>query len=275
MASLSDILSTIQNGVTAINNLTRQMSGSLLNIAGQISAITSSYVKSLNGKTGIISLTVTKQIFFANGTYTPTAGMVYCIIECVGPGGGGGGTTGALNNIQCSSGGGGGAYSRLIASAATIGMSKSVTVGTGGAGGAAGSNNGSAGSADTSVGTLCVAKAGLGGTGGNNANAGGAGGAAASGTGDLKVSGEQGTGGFIGVSLSATLDMPGSRGGSSGLQFGPGAAGVMAINGAFTGQAGGLYGGGGGGGFTNNNASSSGGGAGADGIVVITEFVIA
>src|SRR6266478_4884028 len=37
MASLSDVLSTIQNGVVALNNLTIQMKGSLLNIFGQLS----------------------------------------------------------------------------------------------------------------------------------------------------------------------------------------------------------------------------------------------
>src|SRR5205823_4319986 len=40
------------------------------------------------------SLTVTKQVFTGNGTYTPSAGMVYCIIECQGGGGGGGGVSG-------------------------------------------------------------------------------------------------------------------------------------------------------------------------------------
>src|SRR6266705_135486 len=37
MASLSDVLSAVQNGVIALNNLTIQMKGSLLNIFGQLS----------------------------------------------------------------------------------------------------------------------------------------------------------------------------------------------------------------------------------------------
>ncbi len=39
MASLSDILSTVQNGVIALNNLTKQMSGSLNNILGRLNNI--------------------------------------------------------------------------------------------------------------------------------------------------------------------------------------------------------------------------------------------
>ena len=33
--------------------------------------------------------------FASSGTYTPTAGMVYCVIECVGGGGGSGGVSGS------------------------------------------------------------------------------------------------------------------------------------------------------------------------------------
>ncbi len=36
MASLNDILSAIQNGVVALNNLTKQMRGSFLNISGTL-----------------------------------------------------------------------------------------------------------------------------------------------------------------------------------------------------------------------------------------------
>lgn len=39
MASLSDILSTVQQGVVAVNNLVTQVSGSFLNISGQLTAI--------------------------------------------------------------------------------------------------------------------------------------------------------------------------------------------------------------------------------------------
>src|SRR6266446_9784775 len=39
MASLSDILSTVQNGVIVLNNLTKHMSGSLNNILGRLKNI--------------------------------------------------------------------------------------------------------------------------------------------------------------------------------------------------------------------------------------------
>src|SRR5215471_2028348 len=46
--------------------------------------------------------------FTASGTYTPTAGMVMCIIECVGGGGGGGGVVGTANYSLAGGGGGSG-----------------------------------------------------------------------------------------------------------------------------------------------------------------------
>src|SRR6185369_12790577 len=100
---------------------------------------------------------VLKQIFTSSGTYTPTTGMLYCIVECVGGGGGGGGVTGTASQIYQGGGGGSGGYSRLIASAATIGASQTVTIGAAGTAGASGSNNGGAGG-DTSVGSLCIGK---------------------------------------------------------------------------------------------------------------------
>jgi hypothetical protein len=106
--------------------------------------------------------TVKVQKFSASGTYTPSPGMVYCIIECWGGGGGGGGVIGATAYTCTSGGGGAGGKSIKYATAADIGASKAVTVGAGGGGGtnAASGVNGS----DTSVGALCVGKGGAGGT---------------------------------------------------------------------------------------------------------------
>ena len=70
------------------------------------------------------SVAVQKQIFTSSGTYTPSPGMVYCIIEAVGSGGGGGGAQGAGSQVYTGGGGGPGGYSRLVASAATIGASQ-------------------------------------------------------------------------------------------------------------------------------------------------------
>lgn len=213
---------------------------------------------------------VTQQVFTSSGTYTPTTGMLFCIIECVGSGGGGGGVTGNSTLIQNAGGGGSGSYSRLVATAATIGASQTVTVGNAGTGGAAGSNNGAAGS-DVSVGTLCIGKGGSGGlhTVSGTLPNGGAGGVA--GTGDITVPGEKGGMGLAITSTSAWAY--GGKGGDSYFGFG-GQISAYALASTTAGQAGTGYGAGGGGGFTQAVAANAAGGDGSKGIVFITEFCV-
>lgn len=215
--------------------------------------------------------TVKKQVFTASGTYTPSTGLLYCVIECVGSGGGGGGANNAsATQIYGGGGGGSGSYSRLVASAATIGASQTVTVGNAGSGGAAGSNNGTAGS-DVSVGTLCIGKGGQGGSFASVAGVptGGAGGVA--GTGDLTSAGQPG--GFGGYSTANTTFVASGFGGNS--HFGGGAASAMATAGAsVSGNAAGNYGGGGSGGSVNSLAGTAAGGNGSKGVVIITEYCL-
>lgn len=210
--------------------------------------------------------TVKVQTFTGTGTYTPAIGMLYCIIECIGGGGGGGGAAGTVSNAFAGAGGGSGGYSRLVASAATIGASKAVTIGAAGAGGSAGANNGTAGG-DTSVTTICVAKGGAGGGYGSvaSASAGAAGGIA--GTGDIASPGVPGGNGFY--SVTASVVNPSGCGGSS--HFGGGAVGVAASG---NGVAAGGNGSGGSGAFANSTASTYAGGNGSAGLVIITEFCI-
>ena len=142
---------------------------------------------------------ISVQTFVYTGSpqiYTPTAGMLYCIIEVVGGGGGGGGAATSVPNTSGAGGGGGsGGYSRLVASAATIGVSQSVTIGAAGAAGAAGANDGGRGGT-TSVGSgpLVSATGGFGGTGSGMAaftsNAAGGGGSGSGG--DFNVNGNPG-----------------------------------------------------------------------------------
>ncbi len=205
-----------------------------------VGALASGSVASFNTLTGAVTTSVVVQKFTASGTYTPTAGMLHCIIECIGGGGGGGGTGGSGTTTNVGSGGGSGGYSRLYTTAAAIGASKAVTIGTAGAGGTAGANAGGAGAA-TSVGVLCVANGG-----------GGGGGSASSGT--LGAAGAGGTAG----------------GGSS--YFGGGANGQVSTASA-TGIAAGNYGSGGGGAASNSTTTAFAGGAGSIGFVIITEFV--
>jgi hypothetical protein len=213
------------------------------------------------------------QQFTASGTYTPTAGMVYCLIECVGGGGGSGGIAGTAAGINGSGGGGGGAYSRKIATAAQIGASQTVTIGAGGTAGAAGNNNGGNGGT-TSVGTLCTAPGGSfssGRTGITGFSFGGAGGVA--GTADFSLAGGAGGTAFYASGTGNTTIFAGNYGGPAAMGFsgmaltipntpGNGAPGVAGI----------IYGGGASGAFYNQVAANLAGAAGAPGIVIITEF---
>jgi hypothetical protein len=217
---------------------------------------------------GVIA-TVAVQKFTAGGTYTPTTGIQYAIIECWGAGGGGGGSaTGAANTGAGAAGGGAGSYSRAYASAATIGASQTVTIGTAGTGGAAGNNNGNAGT-DTSVGTLCVGKGGSGGGGsaGTGNATGGLGGIA--GTGDVTTTGHPGGTAFaIGGNLSASISGPGGT-----SPVGGGGRGVTSATAANGENATGFAAGGSGGQSFNAGGTAS-GGNGTAGYVVITEYVL-
>jgi hypothetical protein len=108
---------------------------------------------------------VMRQTFTSSGTYTPHAGLLYADVELVGGGGGGGGTVSppASNINVCGSGGAGG-YARKVFTAATIGASQTVTIGSAGtAGSTAGTNGGTGGT--TTFGSLLQATGGAGGQG--------------------------------------------------------------------------------------------------------------
>ena len=214
------------------------------------------------------------QVFTSTGTYTPTKGLVYCIIECVGGGGGGGGAgaSGATNQ-NTSGGGASGGYSRKASTAATIGSSQAVTVGAAGAAGASGANNGGAGGA-TSVGAICIANGGGGGGGSSAASWAFGGTPGAAGTGDLTLLGQYGGSGCGGGTIT-TIGFTSGGGGNS--MFGPGALGQsQPVSASGTGNAAsaGAYGGGGGGAMSYAASGAAAGGAGQTGIVVITEYVL-
>lgn len=221
-----------------------------------------------------VVMTVVQQQFTASGTYTPTTGMVYVQLECVGGGGGGGGVDGAASMMFIGGGGGSGGYSRSTVAAATIGASKTVTIGAGGAGGAAGPNTGSVGTASCFTATSCVsgqiitANGGGGGSHGSSGSAPVGGPGATSGTGAIAA---QGTTGMPGVFNTAniTIYSPGGAGASS--HFGGGASTNATVGGS-TGTAAGPFGGGGSGGATQS-ASDFAGGNGSSGLCVATEFV--
>ncbi len=74
------------------------------------------------------------QQFTSSGTYTPTSGMSFVIVEACGGGGGGGGIA-ATGASQCasSSGGGQGASGRGKYTSSSVGSSVAVTIGAAGA----------------------------------------------------------------------------------------------------------------------------------------------
>jgi hypothetical protein len=209
------------------------------------------------------------QTFTSSTTYTPHAKMLYCIIECIGGGGGGGGCAGNGTFAQGAAGGGSGGYSRLVASAATIGASQTVTIGAAGNGASAGANNGAAGG-DTSVGSICIAKGGGGGGGVNlTVPVAGAGGTISGGVGTIVQAGSPGDVGILNTGTAGNV----FGGAGGGGYFGGGGAskGASQSAGSGTGNAATNYGGGGGGGAAGTVTNQA-GGAGFAGLVIIIEF---
>jgi hypothetical protein len=232
--------------------------------AGQVKA------NAVGGGGGLLAL----RVFTASGTYTPTAGMVNCLVEAVGGGGAGGGTyTSASTVYQFGGGGGSGGYSKKLLTAAQIGASKPITIGAGGTGVLAGDGNagGDTFIGSTYAGSLCGAKGGGGGgrieySGSYTAVAPGG----APGIGDIAAAGAPGgSGGYCRNDIYIT---PGGVGGSS--HFGGGGDGQAAgASGVVTGTAASSYGSGGGGAYGYNVASGqAAGGAGSAGVIIITEY---
>jgi len=219
--------------------------------------------------------TINVQVFTGSGTYTPTANMKYCFIQCVGGGGGGAGnpTTGATTT-GVGGGGGSGAYTQKVVSAATIGASQTVTIGALGTG-STGNAAGNAGTA-SSVGTIVNSGGGAGG--GSQAasavvvSAGSAGGAATT-PGDLGVAGTPGGSGFSYFVATPGAVAVGGFGGSSYFGGG-GGPGIVSGSSKSNGGNGQAYGAGGGGSASGNSQGAAAtGGNGVAGVVIITEYI--
>lgn len=220
------------------------------------------------------SFSISQTVFTTSGTYTPNANMRYAFIEVLGCGGGGGGCNSA-STIAAAGGGGAGGYVNKMVSAAQVGASATVTIGTAGAGGSAGTNNGSAGGNCSAAlaGSGSITLAANGGSGGTGAasvttaslNAGGSGGTSSGGT--INNTGEAGQAGS-GVNVSGSIVIIGGQGGSS--LYGNG--GKQALT-AAAGNAAGGYGAGGAGAAASSGVDRA-GGAGTGGLVVVTEYIL-
>tara|TARA_R110000868_G_scaffold121883_1_gene323324 strand:- start:1911 stop:3530 length:1620 start_codon:yes stop_codon:yes gene_type:complete len=267
-ADVNSVLLTGATGTSALGSLTSGTSGYVLTSQGPGVAPTW-----LANSAGALSINI--QTFTSSGTYTPTAGMVYCIVECVGGGGGGAGANSTSEPpLAVGGGGAGGDYSRSVFSASAIGASKAVVIGAGGAGGV-GYTFGNAGGATTFGSTLAAAAGGAGGqygtTFGTLFSTAGGGAPSATGTsiGTVIVQGGYGGNGY--AQMTIMLGIPGV-GGSSVL--GSGSRFYMEGNAGTTGFDGYLYGGGGGGGYCWTGVATVNGGAGKAGVVIVTEYIM-
>lgn len=224
--------------------------------------------------TGLLT-SIAQQVFTSNDTYTPTAGMEYCIVEMVGAGGGGGGANSAGAGEGGGSGGGGaGGYARKLYTAANIGASAAVVIGAAGAGGAAGNNPGTAGGNSTftpaGTGLVLTCTGGAGGSGiassaGISASTGGNGSTAVNG--DINIKGGNG---YPGWSHAAVALLTGGGGGSSVMA--PGATGTTTAGTGAAGSGTGGYGAGGDGARAVGGTDRA-GGAGGGGLCIVTEFI--
>ncbi len=218
-----------------------------------------------NGCSNVVIQTIT-----ADGTYTPTSGMIWVQVEAIGGGGGGGGViTTAAGTQNGAGGGGGGAYVKSILSASIVGAGLAVDIGAGGAGGVAGNNNGSAGSDTTINVTTIVADAGSGGNGAASSavGSGGVGGTIAGSTGDFESVGGSGTRGYASTALSNIGSSGGGKGGDT--VYGYGVPSIINL----AGQAGVGYGAGGGGASDFNAGADKAGAAGNSGVAIFTECI--
>ena len=211
-------------------------------------------------------IAVNEYRYTSNGTYTPNADTVRIDITAIGGGGGGGGSDGqgAGTNALANHGGGGG-YS--YKSTSTIDASYAIVIGSGGTGGATGDNDGTAGGATTVTSTSQTISGGGGGLGEGITGAGGLSfigstdGGASSG-GDINVKGSPS---IVGIASAGNAQSYGSSGSSylgGGMVAGVG-DGVNATS----------IGVGGTGGGSVQIATNYAGGDGADGIVIIKEYV--
>ena len=209
------------------------------------------------------------QTFTNGGTYTPSTGMLYCIVELVGGGGGGGGQ--AIGYLSAGGGGGGGEYTKSLFTTSQVGSSATITIGSGGSAGNAGSITSFGSDSSSALATAVAGNAGgtAGGTNGyfSNGGAGGSGGT----NNVVAIPGCQGGGSFKSYNGTATAMVSGAGGNSV---MGVGGVPLLSIPSTqFDGFGGAGYGSGGSGNANSGTAVVSSGGNGATGICIITEYI--
>lgn len=251
---------TISLGNTTVTPGSYVNTGITVDAQGRITSASSGA-----GASGITSVVV--QSFTANNTYTPTTGMLFCLVYACGGGGAGGGAAATgVNQSSVGSGGASASWVNARFTAAQIGASK--VVGIGAAGIAVSGASGGAGGT-TTLGALLSCPGGGGGlTGGpSGVNFVVRGGQAPGGVtgGFVNSSGEDGDSAI--TILTSTNGTMGGRGGSG--PFGAGGGGPQ----TGAGEGGRGNGSGGGGGANSSSMGAKIGGNGSVGAVFIVEFV--
>ena len=212
------------------------------------------------------------KLITANGTYTPSAGTTFAIVEMVG-GGGGSGHVQATAAAQFATTGGAGAgmYAKMLFTAAQIGASVACTIGAGGIGATAGGGIISTAGSSTVFGSLATAGGGARSLAGVISSGtyltppGGGGTVLTTSTGTVitQKAGETGSWG----TYSAGSGQVGGNGGSSPLGTGgPGAGiGAPAVQGLG-------FGSGASAGSLGASSASIAGAAGAAGVIIVWEY---
>jgi hypothetical protein len=219
------------------------------------------------------ALRVLTQVFPASAPYMPSAGLVSCVVECIGAGGGGGGVANpqaVLQYVLCGGGGGSGGYSRVTLQQAQVLGGVVVTIGQGGL---VAPNAGGGQGGVTSFGAFCVANGGYGGQNCDANTAAGIGGAMAPvGIGDVTFRGAVGASGIFqdlaaGAWFTANTAAGGQLFGGNSVLDCPSSAGIPGIPGWPNSGAGGS------GAIMNQFATGSfPGGIGASGFCIVTEY---
>ena len=279
----TNLTATPTNGQLPIGNgtgytLATLTAGSGISVTNGSGSIT---IAATGGGGGFTSVVV--QTFISSGTYTPTSGMSRCIVEVVGGGGGSGGIAASgssSSRFMVSGSGGGGGYARKVFTSATIGASRTVTIGAGGTAGAAGNNaGGNGGTTEFGASPSILLQA----TGGN----GGPGSAStAVGTSITKAAVANGVGTLGDVNLEGNSFASGTDDSGNFFLVGPGGTSFYStgtsnvclvtlsttLNSALAGTG---YGGGARGVASRSTSSQAAqaGAAGTAGIVIVTEFI--
>ena len=212
---------------------------------------------------------ITTVVTATDATWAPQPDTQTIKFEAVGAGGGGGGAQGQGAGTAAAGGGGGGGATVIIQKQ-VVDATYNITIGAGGTGGTAVAGNGAAGGDTTVVSTNVniTAGGGAGGSGmtgiGGTAFSGGTGGGSATG-GDINITGGAGNvGRVLTGDLTAVPTSGDSTQGQGRTTNGVGAGANADSN---------RKGVGGNGGVTSNVATNYAGGDGADGIVIVTEYL--